>query len=154
MKKDSVQVTLRDYRAAIRKAWLPIVGRKKLSSAEYELTQEWFAALIPPNIVLKAIQQVAKRAKSTGTTIYSLGVIRSDLEQLRRELARSMVGGHVDQESADWREQWAEDLGILADEATNPEEAAIYGELLADLPKITLTQAKARWVEIRRLYKG
>lgn len=152
MSKKGSEFTLKDYRAAIRQDWLPIVGRQRLSSAEYEMIQKWFAALIPLNLVLKAIQQVAERAKRSGITIYSLGVIGADLEQLRRAKAAAFVGDHSGRGADHWRERWAEDLDILTEGATSPEEAAMYRELLGDLPRITLDQAKARWKEIQRLH--
>jgi hypothetical protein len=149
--KGSKGLTLAEYRAAIRKAWLPIVGRQQLSSTEYELTQEWFTARVDLNLILRAIHLVKDRSRRGGITIYSLGVIRADLEQLGRTQAQANVGQHSDRGDS-WREVWAEDLQLIIEAASNPEEAAICRELHRDLHKITLDQAKARWREIRTKY--
>ena len=142
--------TLKDYRAAIRLAWLPVVGRKQLRSHEYDMCQEWFDAQVPVGIVLRAIYQCARRAKAKGKTIYSLGVIRADIEALQRSSAQTHVGSQAS--AADWRADWDENLAGLAEGANNPELAAMCNELRRDLPTLNRAQADARWMEIKRAY--
>lgn len=141
-----VGYSLNDYRAAIRLRWLPIVGRKKLKSYEYGLCKQWFEENIPISLILEAISRVASR----GVAVRSLGVITSDLEQLKREHARTSVGAHSS--SVDWKKEWDDSLAELAEGANNPELAAICNELRRDLPKLTRPQADARWMEIKRAY--
>ena len=137
------------YRAEIREAWSKVVGRKTLSSAEYDLTGEWFAARVPLDFILQAIRQVSGRAAKTGTTVYSLGVILADLEAVKRKGIVSQVG--ADGNGPDgWRSQWAEDLESLAGEETNPELAAQFRELIRQLPQLSKRQAQERFQEIKR----
>ncbi len=137
------------YRAAIREAWSKVVGRKTLSSAEYDLTGEWFAARIPIDFVLQAIRQVSDRASRSGTTVFSLGVILADLTAIKRGQKISQVGAHAGDQDG-WRGRWAEDLESLAGEETNPETAAQYRELIRELPRLSKCQAQQRFQEMKR----
>lgn len=139
-----ITITKRDYRAAIRVKWLPVVGRRELNRREYELTEEWFEAQLPLSLVLEAIGRVVKRAEESGKTIYSLGVITADIQALQRQRARMQVGGTPQPEQADWQTQWAEDLESMASETDDPELGAMYRELRAELPKLTRDEAKER----------
>ena len=47
---------LRAYRAAISKAWLPLVGRDRLTSSEYSLIAGWFKDGLEAALILKAIR--------------------------------------------------------------------------------------------------
>jgi len=135
--------SLKNYRSAIASAWLPLTGRKRLTSNEYALVAEWFDESIPVGVILRAIAAVAER----GRTVYSLGVIRADLELLRREQGRLQAGAHKEEIMRDdWREQWEKDLKALAKE---------YSELTGDcfifiekLPTMTEDQARARWKKL------
>lgn len=144
--------SLKDYRSAIRQVWLPVVGRKQLGSHEYEMARQWYDEDIPLSLVLKAIDQVVERAKRNKTTIYSLGVITADLQQLRREQAELQAGAHAPAQGEDkgWQQRCAENLYSIADETDDPEFAAMCRELARDLPGLTEGQFHSRWAEIRR----
>ena len=140
------QYSLRGYRTAIRLAWLPVVGRKRLKSREYDLCKQWYEESVPLSLILKAIKCVAGR----GVAVRSLGVITSDLQHLKREHAKAQVGAHTP--STDWKATYDECLAELAEGANNPEFAAIANELRRDLPTLDEAQAAARWMEIKRAY--
>jgi hypothetical protein len=144
---NEVKHNLKSYRAAVRAAWLPLVDRKKLSSHEYELTAEWFNSDIPIRIVLRAIDQVKQRARSKGTPLYSLGIIKPDLITLGMQNARSQVGRTQVTTKSDWRASWATGLDDLA--INVPDKAAKYRELKEALPSLTLEEAQERLSEIR-----
>lgn len=141
------QSTLKEFRAAIKEVWLRVVGRSRLTSSEYDLIIEWFGKELPLSLILKAIQQVAERARRNKTTIYSLGVIRADLTALLKQQASSQVGGHKSKKESQWRAIWEEDLKELIEGENNPRRAALYTQLLEDLPGLAYDQAKARWHE-------
>jgi hypothetical protein len=128
----------------VRSAWLPVVGRGRITSHEYSLIKIWHEDRVPLDLILKAIRRVEER----GATIYSLGVIRADLVQLRRDRAKMEVGKHGGNEALDWRQQWEEDLNAIAALDTNPERRAMFSELVRDLIKLDLSEAQARYSEI------
>ena len=136
---------LKEYRSKIREVWLPIVGRLKLTSFEYELIGRWHGEGIPVYTVLTAIRDCAAR----GSTLHSIGVIRSDLARLGRQKARSGVGAHVETDNQ-WREKYAEDLEECASMAADPEVAAMYRELAGQLLKLTKSEANERFKEISK----
>jgi hypothetical protein len=133
---------LKQFRSAIAQAWLPLVGRKRLTSSEYALVKEWFAESIPVNVILRAILEVAKR----GTVVYSLGVIKADLEAIRRTQGRMQAGAHTEATTENWRVKWLRDLEALVEEYPELTQVGFY--LIQDLPEMTEAQAKARWQEI------
>lgn len=150
------QKQLKAYRKAISEAWLPVVGRKKLKSAEYERIEEWFTAGTPLDLVLRAIRQCAERARSKRITISSLGVIRADIEQLRRRQASMRVGGNVPKARESWRESWLRDLPLFIEEMefTGKTEAAEYlKQLQSDLPGLDEDQARARLHEFQQKFR-
>ncbi|MGA9768753.1 MAG: hypothetical protein WBV94_06925 [Blastocatellia bacterium] len=141
MTKSDRKAELKQYRAAIAAAWLPVVGRDRLTSYEFDLVAGWFTDGLEAALILRAIRQVAGR----GTTVYSLGVIRADLVSLQREQARAHVGAH--KKEPDWKTRWRADLEILIEGETNERRAAHYQQLLEDLPTLAYDQAKARYRE-------
>jgi hypothetical protein len=143
-----------EYRQAIREAWLPVVGRQQLKSAEYEHINEWLEQGIALDLILRAIRQCAERARAKRITLNSLGVIRADLMQLQRQQAAMHVGGHKQEAGEEWRTNWDEDLQSLADETSNPELAAVCNELRRDLPQLSRQQAEVRWREIKTYLSG
>jgi hypothetical protein len=144
---DAQGLTLADYRSAIRSEWLPIVGRKRLTSFEYTLTEEWWKAGIPIGHMLRAIRDCKRRA--TGT-LYSIGVIRADLERIARDQAKLQVGNQQINKSqkTDWRADYLEALEDVASSCTDPELAATWRELIASLPGLDQSEADRRWKEI------
>ena len=144
-----VEITLADYRSAIRIKWLPLVGRDQLNRQEYDLTQEWYDDGVPLSLILLALNRLTERVKAQGLTVYSLAVIRADLAAISRERARMNVGAHsVNQR--DWREKWDQDLASLIEELTNPELRAMCSELRRDLPNLTLEEVVAHYSAIAK----
>lgn len=143
------EITLKDYRAAIRDRWLKIVGRKKLKSHEYRQVEEWFEANLSLSVILTAIQDCAKRAREKNTTLFSLGVIKADIERVQRQIARMSAGAHVPKPSDAWRDTWRESLTDIIDLLGAAPEAEPYKQLLADLDSITLMEAERRFKEIK-----
>jgi len=139
-------MTLKAYRKAIGDVWLPITGRRRLTSYEYEFTKQLFDSQTSIEVVLKAIQTCADRARSNNKVLYSIGVITPDIEAMKKKKADSQVGA---QSERDWRKQWADDLAILVEEETNPIFQKIYSRLLSDLPELTEDQAKQKWQMIQ-----
>jgi hypothetical protein len=145
------QFTLRDYRTVIREFWLPIVGRKKLTSFEYTLTEAWFNDGTPASWVIRAVEDVRKNATKT---LYSIGVIRASLEKIARTQAKLRVGEYRPKPAADnenWREELAEDLDLFAwdaDKRDDEETSASLRKLKEELPDLTRRQATDRWQEI------
>ena|SRR5689334_2608438 len=146
------KAALKSYRRAISDAWLPIVGRRRLTSSEYAFTQQLFEKSIAVETVLKAIQMCAERARSNGNTIYSLGVIKSDLETIMKETSRMSVGAGRQADENAWREQWRRDLTDLIGYVDEPFKSA-YRSLLVELDSLSLEGAKGRWREIQNLPK-
>ncbi len=72
-KEDREKITINEYRIAIRKIWLPAMGRKKLKTFEYLKIEELYKNKIPLKDVLNGIKQCLKEGKKSGRTIYSLG---------------------------------------------------------------------------------
>jgi hypothetical protein len=138
---NSSKQALKQYRKAISDVWLPLVGRDRLTSYEYDLTAEWFAEGVEAALVVRAIRQVAGRE----TTVYSLGVIRADLVKLQRDQGRMQVGGHT--KVPDWKTRWLEDLPIIIEGESNERRAALFQQLLNELPNLAYDQAKARYHE-------
>jgi hypothetical protein len=137
---EATKQALRAYRKAIAAAWLPLVGRDRLSSYEYDLIADWYTAGVEASTVLRAIRQVAER----GATVYSLGVIRADLVKLQKELSHAQVGARKE---ADWKTRWREDLPLIIEGEPNERRAALFQRLLDDLSNLTYDQAKARYRE-------
>lgn len=142
--------TINEYRKAIRDAWLPVVGRKKLSSHEYVYTAELYAARWPVQWVLEAIKRVVGRRRA----VHSLGVIKADLEAIKRERKALAVGVEHTRESRDkadrangiWdREAFSEFLEEVALGTNDPECAAMARELMGQLAGLTHEQALARF---------
>jgi hypothetical protein len=137
--------SLKNYRNAIRQAWLPLVGRNQLTSSEYAQTEQWFNESIPVQLILRAIASVAARS----VVVFSIGVIKADLVALQREQGRLQAGAHKEEiMQDDWRNQWEQDLKALAEEY--PEISGDCFDLMWDLPKLTEDEAKARWQEISK----
>lgn len=134
---------LKLFRKAISDAWLPRVGRRRLSSAEYVLTEEWFNSHTSIDLIIRAIHICADRAQRNGSTIYSLGVIKADLETLKRQQSRSHVGAHLT--STDWQQQWEFDLREIRETISDPASQALYDQLIDDLPNLTELQARERF---------
>jgi hypothetical protein len=142
MTNSETQSALKQYRKTISEAWLPLVGRDRLTSYEYDLTGDWFTIGIEVSLVLRAIRQVAGR----GTTVFSLGVIRADLVKLQKEQSYTKVGAHKKNEP-DWKVRWREDLPLIIEAEANERRAALFQLLLDDLSGLTYDQAKARYHE-------
>lgn len=140
-------IDLEQYRASIRQTWLPVVGRKKLTSHEYQLIEEWYCEGLPVSLVIQAITNCAGRARSLHITLHSLGVIRADLESLKAQRAKSQVGA---QQLRDWLARYTEDLTDLVYLADDETERAAYQALLNELPNLTEAEAHARWREIQQ----
>lgn len=146
------RVSLRFFRSVIRDAWLPIVGRRKLNSRDYEIISEFFETGYPIDAVLKAIKRCAERARHNGYTLYSLGVIRSDLEAVMRDKSKTQVGASKPADENAWRERWRRDLLDLISYVNDPYKSA-YQSLLAELDSLSLEQALERWQAIQQLKK-
>lgn len=150
------QVQPREYRNAIKEAWLPVVGRKRLSSAEYALISEWLDGEMALDLILRAIRQCAGRARAKGITLVSLGVIRADIVTLQRQQAGTRVGAHDTKKQAQWRDTWARDLPLLIEEhefAGNKDAVEMLKRLQADLPTLAEDQARARLREFNQKFK-
>lgn len=139
---------IRDYRQAIREAWLPTVGRQQLTSYEYILTSRWHAERVPVEWIIKAIERCRSRNEGRGT-LYSLGVIIPDLEHVKREQAKLLIG-HAKEALGRWRLGWAESLEEIASLTDDPEYTAAVNELKEMLPGLTREQAEQRWKEIAK----
>jgi hypothetical protein len=150
--KRSDPKALKLYRKLIRDAWLPVVGRRKLTSYEYEYTQELFESSIEIETVLKAIKKCADRAKWSGTPIFSIGVIKGDLEAVMQEKSRTHVGATTPVDENAWREQWRRDLTDLISLVEEPFLGA-YKSLLADIDSLSREDAQSRWRAIQTLEK-
>lgn len=137
---------LKRYNELIREAWLPLVGRKKLTSHESRLIKQWLGDDIPVEAVLKAIDQCARRARSNRTPLYSLGIVRGDLAGVLKQRAQMAIGEKA--ETTGWRERMTADLEEL--KSLDPDRAGIYEELQRALPGIaTEREAQARWMQLR-----
>jgi len=141
-----MEISVEDYRAAIREAWLPVVRRKKLTSFEYVLIAEWYAQQKPLKWVLEAIKDCANRGSGT---LYSLGVIRNDLCRIEHQAARAAVGAGAGDGLYDWRAAHREELEELAESFSSPECQAMARELARDLVKLTEEQFYQRWRKIK-----
>ena len=147
------KAALKHYRKAIRDAWLPVVGRRKLTSPEYEFTEQLFKTSIEIETVVKAIQRCADRARRNGAAIYSLGVIKGDLEAVMKDKTGIHVGAAKSGDDNAWRETWRRDLTDVIEEVDEPFRSA-YQSLLADIGSISREDAQARWQAIQQLKKG
>lgn len=136
------------YRAEIRKVWLLVVRRSKLTSHEQKLIKQWHSET-PLAVVLQAIADVSERARSKNLPLYSLGVIRADLERLKIQQAKSQVGA---QQVRDWLARYTEDLTDLVSLTDNPDERDAYKALLNELPSLTEADTHKRWQEIERKF--
>lgn len=147
------EYNIKDYRAAIRSLWLPIVARKKLNGAEMRFILGLWERGEPIELVLRAIEAIDERRRSTTLVVHSLGIIRSDIEALKITRRRMRVGDGSNQKPTDdgaWRAAYAEDLEDLAEGIGSPSIAAQYRELKRDLPGIASKQAAdARFRRIR-----
>ena len=82
--------------------------------------------------------------------LFSLGVVRPDLQALKTSRARMHIGGTTNSASKpndNWRVEWTENLGELAEVAKDLRDARIeaaYRQLILDLPKLSLDQARKR----------
>ena len=141
--------SLSQYRKAIRDAWLVAMNRGSLKSAEYAHIKYWFENGYDVGVVLRAIKQCVERARSNGRAIWTIGVIQADINALLKQQLRMHVGGRAPDEG-DWRERWRESLQDLADGMSNPEMAAQYRELKAELVGLSYEAAMARYKEINR----
>lgn len=140
-----VSLSLEEYRRKIREVWLPIIGKKRLTSYELRLVQQWFNFRVPVEAVLQAIEQCTKRCN----TAYSLGIVKGDLQGILRRRARNEVGKpRQEQEPMAWRERFSETLEGIIEQTTNPESVLMYRELQRQLPKLSQKQANERWREI------
>lgn len=152
----SSEYNIKDYRAAIRSLWLPIVARKKLNGAEMRFIQELWDRQEPIEIILQAIKAIDERRRLSTLVVHSLGIIRSDVEAIKIKRARMHVGGNRGQRSevsgqteAAWRADYAEGLEELAEGVNNPELAAQYRELKRDLPELSFNEVTARFRGIK-----
>lgn len=136
--------SLKAYRAAIRAKWLPLVGRSRFTSYEYELTRAWYDQATPLSVILKAIDAVSGR----DAVVYSLGVLEADIEALLRKQGKLQAGAKTASEPGDWRDLWEEDLLGMADE--NPDKKDDYLKFIAELPNMSRDQAIEKWKTISR----
>jgi hypothetical protein len=146
---------LKQYRKQIGDAWLPVVRRRRLSSSEYVLTERWFDFEIPINIVLRAIRNCSERARRNGYPIFSLGVIKADIEALQSEQARMMVGAQSESKlNGDWRKSWEFDLWEMRELTTDSDVRVEIEQLIGDLPSLKdERQARERFGQIAPLLK-
>lgn len=147
------KLSLSEYRALIRDDWAPLVGRRRFSSFEYPLTEGWYKANIPVAWVLEAI----KRVKERGRTVYSLGVIQTDLTAVQRERQRARLGEEPKRASNEMESKWTgggrqafiEALQEIAGREGTPADClALINRLIADAPSLNRDQAYARFGEI------
>lgn len=144
-----VEVTLADYRSAIKIKWLPLVGRNQLNRQEYEITQEWYNEGVPLSHILLALNRLIKRVSAQGLTVYSLAVIRADLAAINRERARLNVGSQPFNDR-DWRVKWDKGLSSLIEDLTDPEFKAMLSELKRDLLSLSHEEVVARYTAIAK----
>lgn len=145
------KAALKVYRKAIRDAWLSVAGRRKLTSYEYEFTQELFNSSIEIETVLEAIKRCSDRAQRSSTVIYSLGVIQNDLGIVMKDKSRMRVGAGKQEDA--WREQWRRDLTELIELVEEPFKSA-YESLLANIDSLSRNEAQSRWDAIQGLRKN
>ncbi|HKQ06632.1 MAG TPA: hypothetical protein VJ464_15975 [Blastocatellia bacterium] len=143
------KAALKTYRKEIGDAWLPLAGRHRLTSHEYQLVATWFSDGTPLHLILKAIRDVAKRAKEQNLTVYSLGVIRADLVKRQRQDARVHVGSQRKHTQVDWRIHFSECLQDLGDMEKDESKFELLKSLFTDLPGLTKDEAEAR---LQRIY--
>jgi hypothetical protein len=82
----------RRYQDEIRKAVLPIMDKKKLSTREYNIIHEWFFKTIGLNVVLRAIAACLENSRGTGRAIYSLAFFKAHVAAEFRYSLRLRVG--------------------------------------------------------------
>jgi hypothetical protein len=157
--KPDPKIALAIYRRAIIGEWSGIAARKRLTSHEYDLTREWFESWIPVEHVIRAMRRCAERAKRSGGALYSLGVIKADMETVRHDAARARVGQQRPADPSDpndgaWRAKWEEALAELSEshsQFSSPEQGAMYRQLLRQLPQLSEDEVTRRWKEITAL---
>jgi hypothetical protein len=143
--------SLAQYRKAIRDAWLKAMNRGSLKSAEYTWIKHWFKNGYDVGIVLRAISRCVKRSAESGRSIWTIGVIQADINALLKVQGRSLVGKHSECDGDDWRQSWRESLEELAEGSSNPEIAATYKELKAELVGLSREEAQKRYNEIKEV---
>jgi hypothetical protein len=143
------KASLKSYRKEVGDAWLPLVGRRRLTSHEYKFIQQLFESSIQPDLVLKAIKRCFDRARRAGNTLYSLGVIKNDLETIMAQKSQANVGAGRHDPNA-WRGQWRRDLEDLIGMVDEP-FLGEYKALLADLDSLSADEAFACWQAIQKL---
>lgn len=143
------KAALKLYRREIGDAWLPHVGRRRLTPHEYKLVEGWFNEGIPLHLILRAINDAAERARSSSNTIYSLGVIRADLVKQQRQWASVSVGLHSQQPAVDWRARYREDLEDIIEMEIDQSKIEPLRALLNDLLSLSKPDAESR---LRAIY--
>ena len=143
--------SLAQYRKAIRDAWLKAMNRGSLKTAEYAHIKHWFENGYDVAIVLRAISRCVERSASSGRSIWTIGVIQADINALLKVNMRTLVGKHSESDGDDWRESWREELLELAEGSSNPEIAAMYKELKAELVGLSREEAQKRFNEIKEV---
>ena len=156
--RKAAKYDLAEFRRIIWQEWKAIVGRKKLSSFEYPLIEQWFKEGVQVRHILWAIRDCHERAKRKGRTLTSLGVIAPDLARVRRQDSRMKVGdrgrvtgdrdapGRVQDE---WRAGYIEAFEEIAELHANPECAAMFRELAKAVPSLSQEEADRQYREIK-----
>jgi hypothetical protein len=83
----------RQYQDWIRKKALEIMDKKKLSSREYKIIEEWFFKWIPLHIILQGMEACLENSRGTGRAIYSLAFFKAHIIASFRCYIRRMNGG-------------------------------------------------------------
>jgi hypothetical protein len=85
----------RQYQDLARAKALEIMDKKKLTSREYKIIEEWFFKNIRLHIVLKAMADCLEAQRGTGRAIYSLAFFKAHVIAGFRAYLRRQVGSSI-----------------------------------------------------------
>lgn len=88
----------RKYQDLARAQALEIMDKKKLSSREYKIIEEWFFKNIPFHVVYKAMNDCLELQRGTGRAIYSLAFFKAHIIAGYRAYLRRQVGSRIFQD--------------------------------------------------------
>ena len=83
----------RMFQDYIRKKALEIMDKKKLSSREYKIIEEWFFKSIPLSIIKQGMDACLENSRGTGRAIYSLAFFKAHIIASFRYYMRRQTGG-------------------------------------------------------------
>jgi len=88
----------RQYQDQARAKALLIMDKKKLSTREYKIIEEWFFKNIPLHIILMSMDKCLENQKGTGRAIYSLAFFKAHVIAEYRYYLRLQVGSRIFQD--------------------------------------------------------